>query len=164
MCIHLSDIGLNASLIKYFEHSGKRGMWSYGKALLRVLRSNRLMNATIKIDTETVYRKAYMIVVANAAEYGTGAVINPNGYVNDGIFEIVVVRELTFLSILKMLITHKPFDRQTIEIFHTKHAEVTLAKNACFQVDGEYRGRCKKITAAIAKGCLKVMVPPQPEY
>src|SRR5687767_9872693 len=32
-CIHLSDLGLNAMLVKYFERSKKRGMSGYAKAI-----------------------------------------------------------------------------------------------------------------------------------
>ncbi|HUP12029.1 MAG TPA: acylglycerol kinase family protein, partial [Niastella sp.] len=37
LCIHLSDIGFNAFVVKTFESFNKRGMWSYIKAALRVL-------------------------------------------------------------------------------------------------------------------------------
>lgn len=158
-CIHLSDMGLNALVVKYFEQSGKRGIWTYGKAIFRVLWSKRILRAVIKTDIETFHRKAYMIVIANASKYGTGATINPNGHVDDGFFEIVVVRKLNFFSLLKMLITHKPFDPQKIEIFQAKNAEIILSRNSNFQVDGEYRGKTKLIKAAIAKDSLKVMLP-----
>ena len=36
ICIHLSDVGMNAMLVKYFEKS-KRGLWCYGRAILKIL-------------------------------------------------------------------------------------------------------------------------------
>lgn len=158
-CIHLSDIGLNATLVKYFERSLKRDMWSYCNVILKVLWSRQILRAIIKTDTETIHRKAYMIVIANASKYGIGATINPDGQVDDGLFEIVVVRKLHFFSLFKMLITHKPFDPQKIEIFQAKNAEITLSRKSNFQVDGEYRGKIKVITASIEKSSFKVMVP-----
>ncbi|MER3464185.1 MAG: hypothetical protein C4329_06985 [Chitinophagaceae bacterium] len=58
-CIHLSDIGLNAMLIKDFEDSGSRGMWGYGKALMKVLLKKRKLHLTIKTDKGTIKRDAY---------------------------------------------------------------------------------------------------------
>jgi diacylglycerol kinase family enzyme len=37
ICLHLSDLGLNALLVKNFEQSSSRGMWGYGKAVFKVL-------------------------------------------------------------------------------------------------------------------------------
>jgi diacylglycerol kinase (ATP) len=157
--IHLSDIGLNAMLVKYFEGSKKRGMWGYGKAILRVLYEKQKIHATISTDTEKINRKAYMIVIANARKYGTGANINPEGDVADGFFEIVVLRRLNLVEILKALLTNRSFDPDKIEIFKTKTALIETHHRSFFQVDGEYRGKTNKISAKILPGALRIMLP-----
>lgn len=160
--IHLSDMGLNAMLVKYFEGSKKRGMWGYGKAIFRVLYEKQKIHAVIQTDTEKINRKAYMIVIANARKYGTGANINPDGDCADGFFEIVVLRKLNLVEILKALLTDRSFNPDKIEIFKTKTAVVEARHQTFFQVDGEYRGKIKKVEAAIMPGALKIMLP-QPE-
>jgi diacylglycerol kinase (ATP) len=157
--IHLSDLGLNAMLIKYFEGSAKRGMLSYAKAMFRVLWEKSKMHATIQTDNETVKRNAFMIVIANARKYGTGANINPDGDVSDGLFEVVVVRKLNLIEIFKAIATNKSFHRDRIEIFKTASATIQTVKKTSFQVDGEYRGRTTEITAKILPGALTVMMP-----
>jgi diacylglycerol kinase (ATP) len=159
ICIHLADMGLNAMLVKYFEESKKRGMWGYTKGVFKMLWNKQKIHATIHTDSDTQYRKAYMIVLANATKYGTGATINPHGELDDGQFEVVVVRRLNFWELLKLLITHKPFNEDKVEIFSTTNLELTTLKKGYFQVDGEYRGRIKLIRAKILPGCLKVMLP-----
>jgi diacylglycerol kinase (ATP) len=77
LCIHLSDIGFNAFVVKTFESMNHRGMWGYIKAAWRVLWRNRKMQVKIETDNRYVGREAQMIVLANASRYGTGAVINP---------------------------------------------------------------------------------------
>jgi diacylglycerol kinase (ATP) len=157
--IHLSDIGLNAMLVKYFEGSKKRGMWGYGKAIFRVLYEKQKIHATITTDTEKINRKAYMIVIANARKYGTGANINPDGDVSDGFFEVVVLRRLNLVEILKALLTDRSFDPDKIEIFKTKTAVIETHHRSFFQVDGEYRGKTNKISAKILPAALKIMLP-----
>lgn len=163
ICIHLSDVGLNAMLVKYFEGSKKRGMWGYARAVLRVLWKKQALHATIKTDDLQISRRAYMIVIANAQTYGTGAVINPEGKLDDGLFEIVVVRKLNILELLKMLITHKPFHPNRIEVFQAKNMEILIKRKAYFQVDGEYLGKTTYVKARILPQIINVMLPPEKE-
>jgi diacylglycerol kinase (ATP) len=163
ICIHLSDMGLNAMLVKYFEQSDKRGMWSYTKGVFKMLWNKQKIHATIHTDSGTEHRKAYMIVLANASKYGTGATINPDGKLDDGKFEIVVVRRLNFWELLKLLITHKPFNEEKVEVFSTTTVELITLKRSYFQIDGEYRGRTKTLRAKVLPGCLKVMLPAELE-
>lgn len=157
ICIHLSDMGLNAMLVKYFEKSEKRGMWGYGKAVFRVLWEKQIIYATIKTESETIKRKAFMVVVANASKYGTGANINPDGFVDDGYFEVVIVRRLNIRELLKAILTNKQFQKEKIEILKVKTAEIQTLKKTYFQVDGEYRGKINNLKAEIQPGCLKIM-------
>lgn len=159
ICIHLSDMGLNAMLVKYFEESSIRGMWGYTKGVFKMLWNKQKIHATITTDSDTIKRKAFMIVLANATRYGTGATINPEGRLDDGRFEVVIVRRLNFWELLKLLITHKPFNADKVEIFSTAKLQLTTLKKSYFQVDGEYRGRTKTIQAEILSNCLRIMVP-----
>jgi diacylglycerol kinase (ATP) len=162
-CIHLSDVGLNALLVKYFEDSNKRGMWGYSKAIFKVLWNKPLMRVSLKTDEEEVKRKAFMVVIANAQTYGTGAIINPHGKLNDGLFEVVVVRRLHLVELFKMLITHKPFHPDRIEVFQTKALELHLKKKTYFQVDGEYLGKKNIVTARILPKIINLILPPSKE-
>jgi diacylglycerol kinase (ATP) len=164
-CIHLSDMGLNAMLVKDFEHSKSRGMWGYSRALMNVLLKKRKLQLICKLDKETIRKDAYMAVLANARTYGTGALINPDGDVSDGFFEVVIVRKVNVFELLRMLLTQKSFASENIEIYKTRTAEISAHKKSFFQVDGEYRGKFSKIRAEIAPGVLKVVLPPleQPE-
>ncbi|MCU7547473.1 diacylglycerol kinase family protein [Chitinophagaceae bacterium LB-8] len=159
ICLHLSDMGLNAMMVKYFHGYNKRGMWGYARSIFRVLWEKQKIYATIITDNVTIKRKAYMIVLANASQYGTGASINPSGKLDDGLFEIVVVRKLHLWTILKMLLKHKTFDTEKIEIIHTKKVTLTSLRKSYFQVDGEYRGRLREIRAEIYPHCINLMLP-----
>lgn len=159
LCIHLSDIGLNAMIVKYFESSKKRGMWGYGKAVFRVMWEKQKMKVTIKTDDQVIKRNAYMVALANARKYGTGANINPEGDVADGKFEVVVVRKLNVFEICKAIFTNKSFDGDKIEVFPTKNLELQCHRKAYFQIDGEYMGKINSVKARILPQILNVMIP-----
>lgn len=159
LCIHLSDIGFNAFVVKTFETFNKRGMWSYIKAAFRVLLRHRHMEVTIAGDNQIVKRNAAMVVIANATKYGTGAVINPNGKLDDGLFEIIVIKKISFSEIIKMMITHKDFDPRKTELFTTSEVEMRSKHHVHFQVDGEYLGKIYSLKAECLPGVLQMIVP-----
>jgi len=158
LCIHLSDIGFNATVIKLFETEKKRGMLGYVKAAWKVLMRHSLMQASIKYDEGLIRRDAAMIVIANATRYGSGAVINPLGKLTDNLFEIVVVRKLSFTEIFKMMVTHAKFDRSKTELLQAQMLDIVSRKKVHFQVDGEYLGKVNKIHAEIIPDALSVVL------
>src|SRR5690606_4950510 len=116
-CLHLSDMGLNAMLVKNFEQSKGRGMWGYGRSVVHMLFQKRKMNINIEIDGKSIKRSAFMVAFANARKYGTGANINPEGNIADGVFEVVIIRKINLLEIYKSIFTNKSFHPRRIEVF-----------------------------------------------
>lgn len=158
-CLHLSDIGLNAHLIKHFDEGKLRGKLGYALVILKTLWHKEKMQAIIKTNEQEVRRNAFMIVIANASKYGTGAVINPEGNLSDGLFEVIIVRRLAFGSLLKMLLKPGIFNPKKIEIIPSTSVEVTMVKKMHFQIDGEYQGRIKEVKAEMCPGILNIIVP-----
>jgi diacylglycerol kinase (ATP) len=158
-CIHLSDIGFNAFVIKTFEDEGVRGMWGYIKAAWKVLWNYNHMNVKIKIDDEYIQREAAMVVIANATKYGTGVLINPEGRLDDDRFEVIIIKKISFAEIFKMRFTHRPYHPGKTELFQTTLLEINSRHKVHFQVDGEYRGKLKSVIAEIIPGALTMLVP-----
>ncbi|HEY8689660.1 MAG TPA: YegS/Rv2252/BmrU family lipid kinase [Chitinophagaceae bacterium] len=159
ICIHLSDLGVNAQLVKYFSQGNLRGKLGYALKVFKVLWRKRTMDVTIQTNKEEIKRRAFMVVIANASKYGTGALINPEGNLGDGKFEIVVVRRINFISVLKMFLKFKRFNPKKVELFQAESAIITTAKKTHFQVDGEYLGRVNNVKAEIIKSQLKLILP-----
>lgn len=158
LCLHLSDAGINAQLIKNFEEGDTRGKIGYLKVAWKTIVRRRLLEVTIKNGEESFCRKAIMVVIANAGKYGTGAVINPQGEIDDGLFEIVIVKRLTLWGFLKIMLS-LGFDHKNIEIYQTKSANILAKHKAHFQVDGEYIGKVDKISAVIQPHNIQIMLP-----
>lgn len=159
LCIHLSDIGMNAMIVKYYDELEGRGWMTYAKALLRVIWRKRKFRCTIKTDSGILKRKAYMIVIANASKYGMGGVINPQGDVGDTHFEVVIVKKLNIFAVLNGMTKQQEFDPEKIEVVQTKNLELNTQRKVHFQVDGEYLGKVANIKARILPQILNVMVP-----
>lgn len=159
ICLHLSDIGINARLIKYFDEGKLRGKLGYAKVILKTLWHSQKMEVTIHLKNEEIVAHAFMVVLANASKYGTGAVINPEGKIDDGIFEVIIVHKLSFIELLKMLFRPKQFNPEKIEIFHANSIKVKTRRRVHFQIDGEYMGKVNKVEAAILARYINLVLP-----
>ena len=160
-CLHLSDIGINAQLIKYFEENNMRGKLGYAMVLFKALWRRQQFKINVTINGESFTRPAFMVVIANASKYGTGAVINPKGSLYDGKFEVVIIKKIALSEIFRMIFLGKNYNPDKIEIISTEKVLITSRHRAHFQIDGEYLGKTKKIDAEIVQGCLQLIVPDQ---
>jgi diacylglycerol kinase (ATP) len=157
LCIHLSDIGFNAYVVKTFDAQPGRGMFSYIKAAWKVLWRHYRMKATFNLNDNTVQRDAVMIVVANATSYGTGVKINPDGKLDDDLFEVIIIKKISVMEILKMKLSGFTFNPQKTESFQTKSLHIKSRKKVHFQVDGEYRGKVNEVKAEILPASLSII-------
>jgi len=158
-CIHLSDIGLNARMLEHFEQSETRGFLGYGKALLKMLGRHQFMRLKVQANNQVYKRNVVMAVIANASKYGTGALINPTGSPTDGEFEVVLVKRLGLLQLVKMIVTGRPLGKNKTEVIKCKRMKLTASRPYPFQIDGEYRDKQKDINAVIEPGALQVIMP-----
>ena len=158
LCIHLSDIGFNAYLVKKFDDLEHRGMWGYTKAAWHALWNHHKMDVSFKIKDETVRSEAAMVVIANATMYGTGVKINPLGTLDDEVFEVVLVKKYSVMEILKLKFTNLALNPKNIELFQATDLVIKTKHKAHFQVDGEYLGKVNKIEAKIIPAAVSVIV------
>ncbi|WP_375417562.1 diacylglycerol/lipid kinase family protein [uncultured Hymenobacter sp.] len=160
LCLHLSDIGLNAQLVRHAQRRSWHGLLGYARAAFWSVLRRRLMRVRVQTSAgEEVERAAFMVVLANARVYGTGAAINPDGDVTDGRFEVVILRRLVGRELLKMFWRFRPFDPAVVEIFSTTAVNLDVRRPVDLQVDGEYRGKTTHVDAHIRPGALRVLVP-----
>ncbi len=157
--LHLSDIGLNADLVKNYENSETRGMWGYAiQAYTTLVDMQDPFEASITANNQTISCVARMIVIANSQKYGTGVVINPDGAMNDGKFELVILKNLDLIVFGKIITGNIPIETEDIEIISTDRASIKTNTPVNFQIDGEYCGAETNLEISILHKQLKVAV------
>ncbi len=160
--LHLSDIGLNAKIVKRFEAEKIRGYSGYARQFFKELSLRKAIEYELFTGGKRYSGKAYMIVIANAKMYGTGAVINPIGSLNDGRFEICIVKDITFSSLLKsawsIFKKNVQYQERDLEIISTDKARIKLNESQTLQVDGEVVDDVDSLNVKIIPGCLKIIV------
>jgi diacylglycerol kinase (ATP) len=161
-CFHLGDIGVNARIVSRFEKEGSKGMLGYGKQLVKeMLNKKTWFTFYIKIPGQPRRKmKAEMLVFANAKSYGTGAIINPTGKLNDGKFEIIVLRPYPWwfvFTFIYAVFTGKLHQMKYIKVFSAASARIDLVRQQEIQVDGEMIPQVKVVEADIIPGALKIL-------
>ena len=134
-------------------------MLGYIKAAWKVLWLQPMMRIDMMLDGKPNHLRAAMIVIANATKYGSGACINPEGKLDDDVFEIVIVKKVSIAEILKMMVTHTPFDENKTEVFQVKSVEIHSKRKAHFQIDGEYLGKVNDVKASLIPAALQIIIP-----
>ena len=158
--MHLSDLGLNAELIKNYEKSLVRGKWGYALQILTtIIEIEEPFTATITANNKTIKCVARMIVIANAKKYGSGIIINPNGEMNDGKFELVILKNLDLIVLGKIITGNMPINSEDIEIISTDKATITTNFPISFQMDGEYCGVKTRLDITVLHKMIKVAIP-----
>lgn len=159
--LHLSDIGVNAELIRNYEGSAIRGKLGYAlKAITTLTDLDDPFRATIVANGETIETEARMVVIANTQKYGTGVTINPVGIMDDGKFEIVILKSMDIFLIGKILAGNMPVDSvEDIVIISTEQALITTNVPVCFQIDGEFCGEEDRLDVKILHRQMRVAIP-----
>ncbi len=163
LCFHLSDIGLNARVVKRFERQKSRGMMGYFRQYVTELLRMEPKKFEFELNGNRFKRKAHMVVIANSNKYGTGAIVNPVGMINDGKFEVCIIKPFPLWAIfgLTFALFRGTLKKKTryIKIISCKKVTVFNKSKEVVQVDGEVIGEPDVVTAEILAGAFKVIVP-----
>ncbi len=159
-CLHIADLGINAELIRNFQNSNIRGKLGYFlHSIPTLIKCEYPFEFEIEANGKHIVQKGVLLAIANANKFGTGANINPSGKLNDGLFELIIFKNLNFVEIFKTLNDQVSFDPEFAEIISTSSALINCKTPVSFQIDGEYIGEISKVVAAIGSFKLEIAVP-----
>ncbi|QGY47668.1 YegS/Rv2252/BmrU family lipid kinase [Maribellus comscasis] len=160
--LHLSDLGFNGQLIDVYEKGETRGLLSYAKSFIDNFGNAAPAKFEIVCNGKNISKEAFMVVLANASKFGTGAVINPLGKPDDGYFEIVVMRPQNFMHFLEMLVpfyTSKIHTLDFVDTYKCQRVKIKNQKKQSLQIDGEKIGQPLQVDVEILPRSLEVIVP-----
>lgn len=160
--IHLCDLGFNAHIVKLFNQSGKRGLLSYIKFSIREFFRFKTFKFRLYADGRSIKGNAFMITIANSNQFGSNITINPEGKMDDGKFEVILIRRFPRRKILGLffhMLTNRIKFSPYCEIISCKAAKIITKKRNTLQYDGEIAGNVREVKVKINPNNLKVFVP-----
>lgn len=156
-----SGVGFDAHIAWLFAESHSRGLSAYVKITLSQLLRYRAQEYNLKLNGQEVPKKAFLITVANAGQYGNDFYIAPLAKLNDGLFHIAVLKPfnvfqlpLIFLRILFKAAHTSP----SIETFTASSVDIIRKEVDSVHFDGEPLKLEASLQYRIKPSALRVII------
>ncbi|GAA5025500.1 diacylglycerol kinase family protein [Streptomyces siamensis] len=136
-----------------------RGAASYYAGGLRAVTSWRPASYRVTVDGEEHLHRGYTVVAANSAYYGSGRIIAPAARVDDGVLDVVMIREAPrrlFFALMNELKTGSHIDRPEVEILTGREIRIEADRPVPYGADGEVEA-VLPVTARVRPGDLAVL-------
>lgn len=157
-CLHIGDVGINAQIVDKYSKDKNRGMMTYAKYFTQEILAHNLFEYSIDANGKTYSGKTLDMNFCNARKFGTGVALTKNGSPFDGIFEIVLVNDVSTANLLRagLSIVDESFgDDTSNEVIECEEATIHFKEKQLLQLDGEVIGKVDTINAQILKGAIK---------
>ena len=156
-----SGIGFDAQIGNLFATSVKRGLQSYVKITIAELFKYRAKNYTLSFNGQTIQRKAFLITVANAGQYGNDFYIAPQANMQDGLFHIAILKPFNVIKvfgIMAKILGRKAHLSNSIETHVTNKITITRDSKDTIHFDGEPAIEEKEVVFENKPKSLKVII------
>jgi diacylglycerol kinase (ATP) len=156
-----SGIGFDAHIGNLFASSVKRGLQSYVKITITELFKYRAKNYTLVFNNQSIKRKAFLITVANAGQYGNDFYIAPQASMQDGQFHVVVLKPFTVFHLpvlMAKLLTKRAQLSTLIETYVTNKITIIRDEKDTIHFDGEPLIEGKEVVFENKPAALNVIV------
>jgi YegS/Rv2252/BmrU family lipid kinase len=161
-CVHISDIGFNAVIVDRFDKDEGRGFTTYAWNTVKEFGDYQPKHYQVQTDQGDFEGEAFMIAFTNANAFGSNTTINPSGVIDDGIFEICIIKsfpKLEGVGILYRLLTGEIDQSMHYEIIQCTRAAIQNPDMELLQIDGEPQEAVATVEVTIRPSSLRVIVP-----
>jgi diacylglycerol kinase (ATP) len=166
MFLNVAGIGFDAAVGHAFHErgrkGGRRGLLGYLRLSLLELRHYRAVPLVVEAGGERLDLTAFVTTFANGPQYGSGAVLNPGGKLDDGKLEVVVFENGTVWRLLGTAprlflggIERSPAYRR----LSGPSATVTAASPAAVHCDGDPVEAAGRVEVLLRPRALEILVP-----
>ncbi|MNK34142.1 Diacylglycerol kinase [compost metagenome] len=156
-------IGIDAMIIKNYEHSGKRTLISYIRSALSASLDFKPTNTLISFPNSLIIETPFMLFISNSNEMGYGMSLTPKASLSDGLLDLVIIPPLTFKEKLLLgyyVLRNKTGNFKKAQHFLVDRLHLELPEKIFpdIQIDGEYHNlKTINIDIAILPKALNVI-------
>jgi len=157
-----AGVGFDALIGNKFAQMEGRGFTNYVKTSIREFFSYEPQLYTFHDGGYAIEKKAFLITVANASQYGNNAYIAPEADVSDGMLDVTLISP--FPKYLSPSIGLKLFNRKLgrssfVEMFRVRHFSIERSAPGYVHFDGEPAMMGEKLTFKVKHMGLNVLIP-----
>ncbi len=163
MCsVHICDVGFNARILKRVSKSNLRGKLSYAWHGLIEFMNYTPERYKVSTKDRLFEGEAVMIIITNARGFGYNLHVNPEGIMDDGLFEISIIRTFPRSYLFKLLyrVYRKTLNQSGYNIvMRARKALVINSAHSDVHIDGEPVPSFDKLNIDLLEKSLDVIVP-----
>jgi YegS/Rv2252/BmrU family lipid kinase len=160
--VNTMGIGFDAWVADAFSSAGTRGLRTYVRVGLRGLARYASEEYELTIDGETIRRRAIIIAVANASQYGNNALIAPLASLQDGLLDVTLIEHASFLRLpilVAQLFAGNLHRARGVSTMRGRSITITRRAPGAAHLDGEPVTMPESLTIEIVPRSLRVIVP-----
>jgi len=163
--INIASCGIGGLVDKVVNESSKAlgGKLSFMLGTLRAWNEFEPPALQLTIDDRAMARiKVVSVVIANGRYFGGGMKIAPNAQLDDGLFDVVIIRQMTTREIVPLayrLYEGRIFESSAVSHIHARKlhaAPVNPREDVLLDIDGEQPGRLPA-TFTLLEGAVRVV-------
>jgi len=140
--VNISSVGIDAEVLIQTQYLKKifPGHYAYLAGAIKTILNYESKRLNIQIDNLTIEDDILLIAVANGKYYGGGMLPAPEADIEDGIFDVCLVKKMTKirnLSLLQKYMQGKHGDIEEVRFYKSKKVYITSDKDFAINIDGE---------------------------
>lgn len=160
--VGVMGIGFDAYIAERFASSTTRGLRTYARETLRGFAAYRPEEYALAIDGAETRRTAFIIAVANSSQYGNDARIAPLASLQDGLLDVVVIRDKPLLRaplMMARLFAGTIHRARGVDAAQGREIVIRRAAPGPAHLDGEPVTLGETLTVRVRPASLRVLVP-----
>lgn len=157
-----AGVGFDAIVISKFSKKKNRGLLQYLFTSALEFFKYKPQTYKIEADGKEIERKAFLITVANASQYGNNAYIAPNANIADGKADICIIKPFPLYAapfLVLRLFRKTLYKSKYYETIQASRITLKSENEMCFHYDGEPGGFSEIINIELKERNLKVIAP-----
>lgn len=157
-----AGVGFDALVARKFAKSKRRGMAIYSWIVTKYLWMYKEWQWDIEVDGLPLREKAFILTVANAEQFGYNFRIAPIADLQDGLFDIVIIRK--YPKILGAGIAIRAFNGSILKskyVRHLKGKKIVIRHPGLnlLQMDGDVHPCGPEVAVEMLEGALQIIAP-----
>jgi diacylglycerol kinase (ATP) len=118
-----------------------KGPQRYNVAIARELPNFSPIEYQITTDSQTFTTKAMLIAIGNGRSYGGGMLVCPHAQINDGLFDVMILKPVSKVEFLKVFPkVYSGFHLSHPQVWSFRTKKISIQANAVAYADGERIG------------------------
>ncbi|HND88860.1 MAG TPA: diacylglycerol kinase family lipid kinase [Saprospiraceae bacterium] len=160
--VNLAGIGFDGLVSNMMKGSTWRGFLPYFLKSVEAGLKYTPKTCRIELDDRVVIEKCFAIAVANGPMYGYNFQIAPDALLDDGLFEVVVLKDTPrwqYFAAVPSMLNGKIYEAEFVEHFASRRVRISAEGQNFVHLDGEGLVIDGDLNFEIQPQALRILVP-----